>query len=166
VTPRDFVGASAVGAMLGLLMLAALAILAGCGMSAHETAVRSANVVEAVGRVAIPVLDTCRVVLRRDADTVEHAVAVAEGQPSPIVMSDEEAAAVLAACSRVGHAYDAIQRTHETLLAAIEVAQAAEKAGLSSRWGDVAELVADSLAATEKARQAIEAARVVLRGRS
>lgn len=164
--PRDFIGATAVGAVIGLLMLAALAIASGCGISAHEASVRSANVIEAVGRVGIGVLDTCRVVLQRDADTVARVAATPEGQPAPVAMSPETAAAVADACAKAGDAYDAIQRTHEALIAAIEVARAAEQAGLPSRWGEVAALVADALSATEKARQAIEAARVALRGRS
>lgn len=154
------------GALIGLLALLTLAILSGCRMTPDEATVRAANVVEAVGRVAIPVLDTCRVVLARDAETVARVAATPDGQPLPIVMSPERAELVQDACASAGDAYDAIQRTHEALIAARGVALAAEAAGLPSRWGEVSALVADALAATEKARQAVEAARVALRGRS
>ncbi len=151
---------------LTALLVGWLAPTAACGMTAHEASIRSANVVEAVGGVAIPVLDTCRVVLQRDADAIARVAATPEGQPLPLHMTPEQATVVQDACAQAGDAYDAIQRTHEAMLAAIEVAQAADAAGLPSQWGQVSALVADALAATEKARQAIEAARVALRGRS
>lgn len=165
-SPLSTLGEAVVGMAMGALVLLAVVILTGCGLSANEASIRSANVVAAVGNVAIPVLDTCRVVLARDAEAIRRAAETPEGQPIPFFMSQEQAEVVQGACEEAGNAYDAIQRTHEALLAAIDVAQKADAAGLPSQWGQVAALVADALAATEKARQAIEAARVVLRGRS
>jgi hypothetical protein len=164
-SPLSRIGEAAVGTACALLLLLAV-VITGCDMSVHEASIRSANVVEAVGRTTIPVLDTCRVVLTRDAEAIKRVAETPDGQPLPLHMSPEQAKVVQDACAKAGDAYDAIQRTHEALLAAIDVTEKAEAAGLPSRWGDVAALVADALAATEKARQAIEAARVALRGRS
>ncbi len=130
-----------------------------CAPSAHDSAVLTANVVEATGRVQIAALNHCEVELRREAEAAQRAAQ--DDGPDPIMRTDEQLRALVRACDAVRDSYGVVQATHAALLAAIDLAQRAEQLGQDPRWSDVATLAADALAATERARQAIEAFRAV-----
>lgn len=143
------------GAMLGLLALVTVLVF-GCTPSASTAARQTANVVHAVGEVAGSVLDTCTVVLARDAAAPHDTPAGVQG---PLVLTTEEHAAAIRACDEVARLYEVIRTTHAALVAAIRVAEASAE----PNWSEVSRLVAEAFSATEQARQAVDVARTALR---
>lgn len=148
-----YAGEVLTGSLLGLLA-SVLVLVCGCTPSASTAARQTSNVIHAVGEVAGSTLDTCTVVLARDA-----AAGVGPAREGPLLLTPEEHAAVLRACDEVARLYEVIRTTHAALLAAIRLAEASG----DPDWSDVSRLVAEALSATEQARQAIAAARTVLR---
>lgn len=129
-------------------------------MSPRDAAYTTANAVEATGRAELAILAACTTTLVRDAAAGRRAVeALDAGQPPPITLTDAQRAGVLEVCDGVAATYDAVQATHAAMLAAIAVAEATNA---DADWLAVASLAADALAATERARQAIQAARAAL----
>ena len=152
--------ASARQPLARLLCVLALFVWVACVPSPRDAAYTTANVIEATGQVQIALLNTCSVVLRREALTARRAVEALEaGQPPPITMSDAQVAAVVEVCDDVAATYDVVQSTHAAMLAAVKLAEATNA---DADWLAVAALAADALAATERARQAVTRARAVL----